>query len=184
MPSLNSRSIALTCMIALPFTLGACKSYHPGWYQGDGVLTALPTGKNGADQYDLEFLPIDLMKPGRHTLTLKRLPYEQLLAKLSLDEPNPEKLDWLEKARIRIVMTLIEADSGRTSMKDGHLTEDWAVTAESWNGQPVDFVGVWFRPQRHDVYTLVIDVWVEQRVENAPPITATPRLTGGGMGTH
>ncbi|MBY0311505.1 MAG: hypothetical protein K2W85_05515 [Phycisphaerales bacterium] len=184
MPASIRRPLILASTLALGLGLGACQSYHPGWYEGDGVLTALPTGKNGADQYEVEFPPIDLMKPGRHTLTLKRLPNEQLLSKLSLDEPSREKLDWIEKARVRVVMTLIESESGRTSMKDGHLSEDWATTAESWNGQPVDFVGIWFRPQRHDEFTLVIDVWIEQRVENAPPITATPRLAGGGVGTR
>ncbi len=164
--------------------IGGCRSYHPGWYEGDGVLTALPTGRDGAMEYDLDLPPIDLLKPGRHTFTLKRLPKTQLQAKLSLDEPSPEKLDWLDRGRVRVVMTLIESETGQTSMKDGHLAGDWATTPESWDSQPIDFAGMWFRPERHHEYTLVVDVWVEQRVENPPPITATPRISGGGFGTR
>lgn len=179
------RSILLACMLAVPAVgLVGCHTYHPGWYEGDGVLTAQPTGRAGSSRYTLNLAPIDLLTPKRHTFVLKGLPAEQMQAVLSLNEPSQEKLDVLEKARVRVVMTLIESQSGRTSVKDGQLTADWSTTAESWNGQPVDFTGVWFQAQRHDEYTLVVDVWVEQAVTSAQPISATPRVIGGGFLTH
>lgn len=173
-------ALPLTLTMALvPCGLSACHGYRPSSYDGDGTMTAMPKGVN---RYDVEFAPIRLDLPGRQMYSLQGLPSDGLLALLSLDNPSQDSLRQIEDMQIRVVMTLQEVGHQRASVKAGRLIGDWATTLESWNGQPVDFEGVWFRPRRHDAYTLVVDVWVDNPVENAAPITATPRVRGGGFG--
>lgn len=167
---------------------GGCTSYSPGWYSGDGAMYATPKGKglSAATAYDIEFPQVNLLVPGRHVFKLDNLPNEQLLTMVSLDEPSQEKLEWIDKGRIRVALTIIENESGRTSVKQGHLLEDWNVTPESWAGQPLEFEGAWFKPRRHDTFTLVVDVFVDQSLEgqSAPPttVTATPHVRGASTG--
>lgn len=166
--------------------IGGCHAYNPAGYDGDGQMTSYP---KGAWRHDLELPRINLLEPGRHTFQLGHLPREGLLALLSLDDPTSAKLDDLERAGVRVSMTLTSQYTGEVSVKDGRLVGDWATTVESWRAGagaadargPVDFEGIWFRPIRHELFTLTIDVAVATPITGSH-ITATPRVKGGGLG--
>ncbi len=171
---------SLGCALAL-LTLSGCTSYHPAAYSGDGTMYAIP---NATPRYDLELEPIALLRAGHSEFQLTDLPSENLLALLSINDPTPEKLAELEKAGVRVGMTLVDHDAHRASSKQGYLSGDWSPTPESWSSIPAEFEGIWFRAPRHARFTLTIDVQLDHPVVSAPVINATPHVRGGGFGTH
>ncbi len=161
--------------------LSGCASYRPADYTGEGTMYSIP---NAAPRYDLELEPISLMRPGHAEFQLSDLPAESLLALLSIDDPTPEKLAAVDKAGVRVNMTLVDAVAGRTSTKQGYLTADWTPTPESWRTLPAEFQGINFRAPRHARYTLSLDIQLDTPLATPPVINATPHVRGGGYGTH
>ena len=173
----------LTCILAA-LVLSGCGSYRPADYTGEGTMYAIA---NATPRYDLELEPISLMRPGHAEFQLSGLPAENLLALLSIDDPTPEKLASLDKAGVRVGMTLVDRGAvggGRTSSKQGYLSGDWSPTPESWRTIPAEFEGINFRAPRHARYTLTIDIQLDTPLASPPVINATPHVRGGGFGTH
>ncbi|HMN42049.1 MAG TPA: hypothetical protein PKE29_14490 [Phycisphaerales bacterium] len=161
--------------------LGGCSGYHPGVYAGDGTMTGSP---KAAPRYDVDLGPISLAAPSRSEYRLERLPGDNLLALIVLDEPTAAKQAWVDSSGTRVKMTLTDGDTGRESVKSGPLVGGWSQTAESWDGERAEFEGIWFRPSRHSWYTLVVEVMVDRPQPNAPTMIATVHVRGGGFGTY
>lgn len=172
--------LLLACTLAGLIVCG-CTAYHPENYTGDGTMYAIP---RGAPRYDLELEPISLTRAGRSEFQLTDLPSENLLALLSVNDPTPEKLAELDKAGVRVSMTLVDHEASRTSAKSGYLIADWSPTPESWRAIPAEYQGIWFRAARHARFTLAVEVQVDHPSATPPVINATPHVRGGGTGTH
>lgn len=172
--------LLLACTL-VGMTVGGCSSYHPAEYSGDGTMYAIP---KGTPRYDLELEPISLMRAGRSEFQLLDLPSENLLALLSVNDPTPEKIAEIDKAGVRVSMTLVDHGSNRTSAKTGYLTAEWSPTLEAWSSTPAEYEGIWFKASRHSRFTLTVDVQVDHPSATPPVINATTHVRGGGTGTH
>ncbi|MBY0262658.1 MAG: hypothetical protein K2Q20_09965 [Phycisphaerales bacterium] len=170
--------------------LASC-SYSPGRYSGDGQLAPSATGTY---RHQVEFAPIPLTTASTHTFRLAGLPQENMAAVLSINDASTAVMDAIDAAGVRVRMTLVSLADGSTSVKEGRLLGDWNTTYEGWVGNvgrvPDEFLGIWFRPLRHDAFTLTIDVSVAKPDAAGLPVSATPRVRGragnalGGVGNH
>ena len=167
--------------LAVAGGLGACSGYHPNDYSGDGTMYAVP---KATPRYDVELGRISLAGPSRMEFRLDELPSDHLLALICLDEPTPEKQAWVDASDTRVTMTLIDGETGRVSAKSGLLVGEWSKSAESWNGEMAEFEGIWFKSSRHSRYTLVVEVTIDRPKLNAPTLSGTVHVRGGGFGTY
>jgi len=187
----QARTPTLAALAAtLALALAAC-TYQPTRYTGDGELTTSP-GENYRHQ--IQFTPIPLTTAGTYTFRLAGLPQENMAAVLSIDNASGPAMDAIDAAGVRVRMTLVGLADGSTSVKEGRLLGDWNTTYEGWVGGvgrvPDEFLGLWFRPLRHDAFELTIDVSVAKPDAAGLPVSATPRVRGragnalGGVGNH
>ncbi len=167
--------------VAVVVGLTGCTGYHPNDYAGDGTMTAAP---KAAPRYDVELGQISLAGPSRMEFRLDELPSENLLALIVLDEPTPEKQAWVDAADTRVTMTLTDGETGRVSTKSGLLVGEWSKSVESWSGDKAEFEGIWFRSARHARFTLVVEVTIDHPQLNAPKLSGTVHVRGGGFGTY
>jgi hypothetical protein len=181
----------LSAALALLLVLPACAPNAPSApsrYSGDGTLTRFPPAMNEPWRTEIVFEPVPLLTPGSHTYRLSGLPVggEHMLVALRINDATPEMLDAIDAAGVRVRVIITNLGSGLTSVKEGRLLADFETTYEGWadavGGRPAEFAAVWFRPARHDAYTLRIDVTLPSEpypnsAAGAPPLPATTTLT-------
>lgn len=163
--------------------LAGCTVYRPTIDNpaGDGAYVSTPrqTGAAGlvaGEDRAVTMPAIALLEPGKLVYRIANLPPEQWHLTLELDEPSSEKLDAIDAAGVRVSISLRNERTGAVTMKEGRLLGDWNTTLESWSGTPVIYDALWFRPKRHDVFYLTVEV-MPTTPSTSTSVTATPRIT-------
>lgn len=177
----NSFSVcAAIGMIGL--CLAGCATKSREGVQGDGAVVA-PTG---AHAFEVQFDPISISEPGEYVFRFENAPPIDMHTLLNVESPGPDIADQLDKAGVSVRMELVgtasSADLGSYHLRDGLLEGEWLRTTQSYNAEPLEYVGMWFKPRRHEFFEMRLHVRVlhPERFRGLS-IAAVPSVRGGSM---
>lgn len=177
--SLRRAGLLLACSAALATILAGCANDSSEFlsFAGGGVETE----PSGVHSYEVAFDGLWLSRPGRYVYAFDNLPDFNLHSLIDVQDLDPETRDVIDRAGVKVKMTLKSKRIGdkaeRLIVRDGLLEGEWAKTNESWSSTPLEYVGAYFAPVRHEQFTMIIEVSQASAPER--DIWAVPKVRGG-----
>ena len=148
-------TVSVLALISLACALGGCAANKCA---GDS-----PGAMNSDGEFFVTFDKVSLSKPGKYSYRIENLPSSNLLAFLDVQSADFATREAIDRAGVRVNMTIrserFSSEPVQLIVRDGRLEGDWTKTPESWNDASLEYIASTFRPKRHQVYTITLEVF-------------------------
>lgn len=172
-----------SALLIVGASLGGCAGGN-----GNAPPAVANDGSDSAT-FDTALDRISLGEPGTYGFRIENLPQTSLTALLAVEPSDEETRVALDHAGVRVRMTIrgerAAGEPVQLIVRDGRLEGEWSKTFESWAGRPLEYIAATFKPRRHDVYTVIVQVTpgapLGREVYAVPHVRAAGLASSSGM---